>query len=312
MKIIFFGSSQFAVEPFCALIGAGYDISLVVTQPDRKKGRHLLKSATAVKEEAVRHGLSVFQPEDINCEYSLEVLKSKRPDLFVVVAYGQILSAELLCIPKLMPLNIHASLLPKYRGAAPINWALINGEKKTGITIMKLIRKMDAGPVILQEALPISAQDDAVTLEEKLSRLGSALLLRALSAIKTHEYRLLPQNEKSASLAPKLEKKDGLIDWRKPAREVCDLVRGCVEWPGAFTHYKGRLLKIYKAEISSKVLSFSSSKVGQIMEVLKDRIVVSCGRNSLAIEELQIEGRRRMTAEEFIVGHKISVGEILA
>lgn len=312
MNIIFFGSAQFAVAPLCALISARHKISLVVTQPDRKKGRHLIRSATPVKQEALRHGLELFQPENINGNVSLQALRVRRPDLFIVVAYGQILSTELLEIPKIMPVNIHASLLPKYRGAAPVNWALINGENETGITIMKIIRKMDAGPVILQEPVPIDAQDDAITLEEKLSQAGSVLLLKALSAIKEDKYRLLPQDEKTASMAPKLKKNDGLIDWHKPAVKICDLVRGCVEWPGAFTHYQGKLIKIYKAEVGSKVLKFLSSKVGEITEVTKNAIVVTCGEGNLAIKELQIEGRRRMAIEEFISGHKISVGEILS
>ncbi|MBM3255655.1 MAG: methionyl-tRNA formyltransferase, partial [Candidatus Omnitrophica bacterium] len=216
MKIVFFGSSQFALPSLKALIAAGYDIACVVTQPDKEKGRGLELSATKVKTEAKAKKLEVYQPADVNALSSLKFLKSLNPDLFIVIAYGQILSQAILDIPRLLTVNLHASLLPKYRGAAPINWAIIKGEKTSGVTIMKVIRQMDAGPIILQKKLAIEDSDTALTLEEKLSRLGAGALIEALIAVKGNTYKLMPQDNKQASFAPKLKKADGLIDWDKP------------------------------------------------------------------------------------------------
>jgi methionyl-tRNA formyltransferase len=311
MNIVFFGSAHFAVPSLEALVKAGYNILSVVTQPDRKKGRHLGLFGTQVKTSAQQLGLKIFQPESINSAVSVRFLQGLEADLFVVIAYGQILSAKILGLPKIFALNVHASLLPKYRGAAPINWVIINGEKTTGITVMKMVQKMDAGPLILQRQLNIQDEDTVITLEEKLSRLAAASLLDSLAAIKNKSYNLISQNEIEASFAPKLKKSDGIINWHDSAEDIHNLIRGCLDWPGAFTYYQGKLLKIYKA----KVIPLSSYPIipsaGTILKVSGDTIVVTAGRDSLIIEELQLEGKRRMTVEEFIAGHKIKVGEVL-
>ncbi|PIS33467.1 MAG: methionyl-tRNA formyltransferase [Candidatus Omnitrophica bacterium CG08_land_8_20_14_0_20_41_16] len=310
MKIVFFGSAHFAVPALEALIKGKHKISCVVTQPDKKKGRHLHLGVTDVKSLAAQAGLKVFQPEDVNSLASVEFLRNLNADLFVAAAYGQILAQEVLDIPKVLPLNIHASLLPKYRGAAPINWAIIRGDNVSGVTIMRMTKKMDSGPIIMQKEIAISDSDDAVSLELRLGDLGAGLLLKSISAIKNKDYKLILQDEKKITFAPKLRKTDSCIDWNKPVLEIYNLIRGVLPWPGAFTHHKGKLLKIYKAKvISSRVYEFAGSRVGQVLNASKEGIAVSAGRDALIIQELQIEGKRRMPAGEFIVGHKISPGD---
>ena len=304
MKIIFLGSAHFATPALDALIKAGHKILGVVTQPDKKKGRHLHLGVTDVKALALQAGLKVFQPEDINSPSSVELLKSLNPDLFAIVAYGQMLSQEVLDIPKVFPLNIHASLLPKYRGAAPINWAIIRGEERSGVTIMQVIRKMDSGAIIMQKEIAIHGGDDAVLLELKLRDLGAKLLLESMQAIKNNDYKLIAQDENKVSFAPKLKKSDGLIDWSRSALEINNLIRGALPWPGAFTHFKGKLLKIYKARITPSLEA--DQEPGRLVDISKEGIVVSTGKDLLVIQELQLEGKRRMKIEEFIAGHKIS------
>lgn len=311
MNIVFFGSSEFAVAPLKAMLASGYKVSLVVTQPDRKQGRGLSYGSTAVKITALENQLKVYQPGSINQSEAISVLKELKPDLFVVIAYGQILSQQVLDIPKIFALNMHASLLPKYRGAAPINWAIINGEEKTGVSSMKMTKLMDAGPIIAQSATPIKADDNAAILEQRLSCLAAELLLDTLKDVGNNTYKLIPQDNAKVSLAPKLKKEDGLIDWEKPAEKIFDLIRGCFYWPGAYTYYQGKLLKIFKASIGSGVLQFSQPKAGEILGVAKEGIIVACREGYLVIEELQIENKRRMSALEFISGHKIKQRERL-
>lgn len=314
MNIVFFGSSDFAVPSLKALLTTSHKVSCVVTQPDRQKGRGLSLSPTPVKAVAQDAGLKIYQPHRLNTPEALKLLKDLNPDLFVVAAYGQILSQEILDIPKIFSINIHASLLPQYRGAAPINWAIIKGENTTGITIIKMVKEMDAGPIILQQPYSIADDDTAVTLEDNLSELGARLLLDSLKAIENNNYSLTSQDENKASLAPKLKKEDGRINWNKRAFDIYNLIRGCLPWPGAFTYYNGELLKIYKAKVclSADLPVYRSAyRPGEIISVSKERVTVATGKDTLIIEELQIEGKRRMKAEEFICGHKISCGEIL-
>ena len=321
MNIIFFGSSKFAVPALEEIINAGYKISCVVTQPDRKKGRGLHMEGTEVKKMAQSNGLKIYQPQRINTSEATGFLKNLSPDLFLVISYGQILSQEILDIPKLLAINAHASLLPKYRGASPVSRSIINGDKQTGVTIMKMAKDMDAGPVILQEKINIEDSDTIYTLEEKLSVLATDLVIEALELIKGNKYKLIPQDDKQVSFAPKLKKEDGLIDWSRPAGDISNLIRGCFSWPGAFTYHKGKMLKIYSAEVTrlqnrevSATGGFAygeTSSPGKVIIVDKHQIIVSAGKDSLIIKELQIEGKRRMTAQEFISGHKIKQGDSL-
>jgi len=311
MNIIFFGSSHFAIPSLEALVTSSHKILCVVTQPDRKKGRGLHLEGTAVKLAALQAHLEIYQPQNVNAPDSIKFLKSQGADIFIVISYGQILCREILDIPKLFAINAHASLLPKYRGAAPINWAIINGEEKSGITIMQMVKKMDAGPVIVQETVDIKDQDTVVTLEDKLSKTAGKLLIDTLAKISEGTYNLTPQDETKASLAPKLKKEDGLIDWSKAAYKISHLIRGCLSWPGAFTYYNAKLLKIYQA----RVIQLSETAVrrapGKILKISREGIVVATAQDDLLIEQLQIEGKKIMKAEEFIAGHKIYAGEIL-
>ena len=318
MNIVFFGSSPFAVPALRALAQTRHRISCVVTQPDRKKGRGLHFEATAVKIAARGFGLMVYQPPKTNTDEAMAFFENFNPDLFIVISYGQILSRGILNIPKIFCLNVHASILPKYRGAAPINWAIINGEKNTGISIIKMTEKMDAGEIIMQKSTDTSDNDTIITLEDKLSTMAAELLIGMLDSVENNNYQLAPQDESRVSFAPKLKKGDGLIHWDKPAYQIYNLIRGVVIWPGAFTYYKGKQVKIYKARVSqlSAVPCLPAGKgcqlsAGQVVKVDKEGIVVAAGKDSLIIQELQIEGKRIMRAEEFIAGHKVEAGDRL-
>lgn len=310
MKIVFFGSAHFAVPALEALLKSRHELVCVITQPDKKKGRHLQLAATQVKHTASAAGLKTFQPENINSPESINFLKDLDADLFVILAYGQLLSKSVLDIPKLMPINIHASLLPRYRGAAPINWAIINGDKKTGITIIYVTLKMDSGPVIMQKEIKIEAKDTAVSLEEKLSFCGSTTLMEALVIIDQRDYRLVEQDEDQVVYAPKLKKEMGLIDWNNSAGNIHNQIRGVLPWPGAFTNYRQRRLKIFQGQVLPIFPSHQPSS-GEVIRADKHGIVVACGRGFLKIQELQLEAGKRMSAQKFIIGHKLTVGEIL-
>jgi methionyl-tRNA formyltransferase len=225
--------------------------------------------------------------------------------LFVVVAYGQILPKTVISLPKIFSLNIHASLLPKYRGAAPINWAIIDGQTETGISSMKMNEKMDAGPIILQKKVPISAEDTAKTLGKKIENLAAQTLNQSLELIKLNKYTLIEQDESMVSFAPKLKKTDGCIDWAKPVTRIHNLIRGMADWPGAFTYYRGRLLKIFRSSIIPLPDPEQKAVPGQIIEISKNGISVACADGNLLIEELQLEGGRRMASAEFTAGHKV-------
>lgn len=310
MKIIFFGSSQFALPSLEALIKSKHEIVCVVTQPDKKKGRHLHVGATDIKNLADKSKLKIYQPENINSKESVKFLKNFDADLFVIVAYGQILSQEILDIPKIMPLNVHASLLPRYRGAAPINWAIINGDKKSGVTIMYVTRQMDCGPVIIQKEIKIEDNDTSISLEEKLSKEGAGLLMQALSRIDNRDYRLIEQDEGQAIFAPKLKKEVGQIDWSASALDIHNQIRGLLPWPGAFTTYRAKVLKIFQSEVLPLFPNHKPAP-GEVVRADKHGIVVACGRGFLEINELQLEAAKRMSAQNFIIGHKLSIGEIL-
>ncbi len=310
MKIVFFGSGHFAVPALKALIKSRHTLAGVVTQPDKKKGRHMQLAGTEVKSTAMEAGLKIFQPENVNSKESVSCLKKLEADLFVIIAYGQILTQELLDLPGIMAVNIHASLLPRYRGAAPVNWAIINGDKKTGITAMYVTRKMDCGPVIMQQEIEIEDKDTALSLQDKLSLCAPELLSRAIEAIDSRDYRLIEQDEGQAVYAPKLTKETGLIDWEAAAADIHNQIRGVTPWPGAFTRYRKKLLKIFQAQVLPIFPSHRPIS-GEIIRADKRGIVVACGRGFLEIKELQLEAGKRMPAENFIIGHKLAEGDIL-
>ena len=310
MRIVFFGSAHFAVPSLEALIKSKYEVVCVVTQPDKQKGRHLQVSGTDVKSTALAAKLKIFQPENIKSKESVKFLKCLDADLFVIVAYGQIFSQEVLDIPKIMPLNIHASLLPRYRGAAPINWAIINGDKQSGVTIMFVTLKMDSGPIILKKEVKIENKDTSVSLEEKLRSCGAELLIDTLKLIEGRDYRLEEQDEDKVIIAPKLKKEDGLIDWAASAMDIHNQIRGLLPWPGAFTSYRGKMLKIFQADILP-LFPNHRPVPGEVVRADKDLIIVAAARGFLAIKELQLEAGKRMSAASFIAGHKLKIGDIL-
>ncbi|MFA4991717.1 MAG: methionyl-tRNA formyltransferase [Candidatus Omnitrophota bacterium] len=303
MKIIFFGSSNFAI-PILDVLIKEEDVALIVTQPDRKKGRDLAMGHTPVKDYAEKNKIKIYQPLRVNDSASIAYLKKADADLFVVVSFGQILSRAVLAVPKKFSLNVHASLLPKYRGAAPINRAIAGGEKATGVTIMRMNEKMDEGDIVLQGSVRIDDEDDAVSLAEKLSRKGAELVRETLRAIRNNELDSAPQDSAKATYAPKLKKDDGLIDWTGSAEEIRGRVRAFVPWPGCFTYLDKKMLKIWKAEPAGAPAE--DARPGEVLKADKDGILVKTGKGVLRIKELQLEGSRRMTAEEFIAGHKLT------
>jgi methionyl-tRNA formyltransferase len=311
MNIVFFGSSKFSIPSLEALVESKHSVSCVVTQPDRKQGRGLRYAPTPVKTQALLCGLKVYQPERINTEEALRFLSGLSADLFVVIAYGQILSSGILNIPLVFSLNVHASLLPQYRGAAPLNWAIIKGEKNTGITTIKMVREMDAGPIILQSRIEIAPDDTISSLEEKSAHQAACVLLESIKAIESKQFGLIPQDESKVSFAPKLKKEDGLIDWHKKSVEIYNLVRGCLDWPTAFTYFKGKRLKIFAAKIPDQKSWPDSASPGEIIDFSPQAITVATGQGALLIEKMQLEARRMMNVREFLVGHKISKGEKL-
>jgi len=250
MKIVFMGTPEPAALIFEALRGAGHDVLAVVTQPDRPRGRGQKITFSPVKEKAIEHDLPLEQPEKVKGNRNfIARLKSLEPDLIVVVAYGKILPREILEIPKHGCINVHASLLPKYRGAAPIQWALLNGEKETGVTIMKVDERLDTGDIILQDKVKIGEEDDALSLTKKLFDRGGELLLRALSQIEERRIKFFPQEEAKATNAPAITKESGEIDWRRSAAEIHNRVRALVPWPAAHTFCREKSLKIWKSKI---------------------------------------------------------------
>ena len=308
MDIVFFGSGKFALKCLEALVAAGHKVKLVVTQPDRPKGRHLNLLPTEVKVKAQELKLNLYQPQNPNSEEALGQLKQFGADLFIVIAYGHILKKSALSLPKLYPLNVHASLLPKYRGAAPINWAIINGEKESGISIIKMNETVDTGDLLLQKKLAIEQSDNAEILEAKLEELSALSLIEALDLIAKGQAKFTKQDDALASFAPKLEKHHGLIEWNKNAQDIVNQIRGLIPWPGAWTYYQGKILKIYKAEV---VDGGPRNKPGEVLQADKRGIRLAVGRGALKITELQIEGGKRLDPEAFLCGHKLAVGDRL-
>lgn len=303
MKIIFFGSGDFGLPTLKKLLESRHEIRAVVTQPDKKKGRGWNVHPSLFKSfmEHSAPGIPVLQPEKVSAKASAEALKDIGADIFVVIDYGQMLSAELLDIPSKYPVNLHPSLLPKYRGAAPINRAVLAGEKVTGNTVIRMNERMDAGEIILGEKIPIDERDDAATLFEKLSKSGSELVLEALHLIDLGKENLVPQDDDAATLARKLRKEEGEIDWAKPAEEVLRLIRGMRPWPGAFTYLDGKMVKITKAVPAEYI--FEDLSAGAVVD--PKRLIVRAGKGFIRIDELQVEGKRSMSASEFLKGHRV-------
>lgn len=309
MKIVYMGTPDFSVGPLEALIKAGHEISLVVCQPDRPKGRSKEPAPCPVKECAVAHGLKVFQPERIKRAEAVEELKKYPADVFVVAAFGQILSQEILDMPEYGCLNIHASLLPAYRGAAPIQYAVINGDKESGVTIMQMDAGIDTGDILMQRSIEIAPDETGGSLFDKLSVLGSQLITEALEALENGGLTPVKQDASKATHVGMLSKEDGRINWFRSAEEIERLIRGTDPWPGAYTSLHSKVLKIWKAEVED--MDAPGAAQGMITNVGKDSFLVSCGMGTLKITELQIEGKKRMSCADFLRGVKIEAGEHL-
>lgn len=308
MRIVYMGSPDFAVPSFEALLTAGYQIVGVVTQPDRKKGRGNELAATPVKEMALKYNIPLIQPQDVNEAASVQTILTWNPDIIVVVAFGQLLKKDLLNLAPLGAINVHASLLPSYRGAAPINWAIIKGEKVTGVTTMYMNEGMDTGDIILKEQCPIEDEDNAGTLHDKLAALGAKLLLRTLEDIKSGQVKPFVQEQALASYAPMLKKEDEVIDWNKKALDVHNKIRGLSPCPGAYTLYRNKRLKIYK----SAYMPWINGLPGRVLAIDKKHgLIVAATEGAVALLEVQPEGKEKMSFSDFSRGYAIRIGDVL-
>ena len=307
MKIVFMGTPDFARSALEKIIEAGHEVVLVVTQPDKPKGRSGELQVSDVKACAMEHGLPVFQPVRIKLPENVAELKKYDADIYVVAAFGQILSQEILDIPRFGCVNIHASLLPKYRGAAPIQQSIIDGEKETGVTIMQMAAGMDTGDILLQRAVPIDENETGGGLFDKLSELGAELIVEALPMIERGELTPVPQDEEKATKCGKLSKDMGLIDFEKDAVSIRNLVRGLNPWPSAYTFLDGKMLKIWDVKVVTD-LEESEAENGTIVAVSKDSFTVKTKDGYLEVLELQLEGKKRMKAKDFLLGYKLTLG----
>ncbi|MBU4226643.1 methionyl-tRNA formyltransferase [bacterium] len=314
-KIIFMGTADFGGPVLEKLADSRENKIVVITQPDRPKGRGRKILPTPIKKIALDKGLEVFQPENINNEESIKRMEEFNPDIVLVVAYGQILSSHILNIPKIGCINIHGSLLPKYRGAAPINRAIINGEKETGITFMFMKEKVDAGEIIFQEKIDILPDETCGELYYRLSDLSARTLPKLLEKIKSGKIERISQDNELATFARKMNKEDGEIDWSDKGEKVYNLIRGTIPFPGAYTYYQGRKLKITRARFLDDYqgeADTGSSKPGMVVRTEKDSILISTGdKGMIKILRLIPAGSKELTAKQFVNGYKIKVGEVL-
>lgn len=306
MKIVFMGTPEFAVGALTKLHEAGHEITLVVTQPDRPKGRSRELAFSPVKEEALRLGLEVFQPERIKRPENIEVLKKYEADVFVVAAFGQILSKEILEMPKYGCINIHASLLPMYRGAAPIQWAILNGEKEAGVTIMQMDEGLDTGDMLLSLSIPIEPDDTGDSLHDKLAILGSSLIVEALDKLEKGELERKPQPEGPLFYAKMIQKDDGKLDFTLSAAELDRKIRAYQSWPGAFTYLDNVLVKITKALVSDEQ---TDALTGEVVNVTKTGIFVQTGNGLLEITRIKPQGKKEMSVHDYLLGRKINIGD---
>jgi len=302
------GTPEFAIPSLAVLLASNNTILGVITQPDRPKGRGKKLQPPPIKTLALHHGLPLLQPEKVKEENFIQWLKGKKPDLIVVVAFGQILPPKILRIPLYGCINLHASLLPQYRGAAPINWTLINGEETTGVTTILMNEWMDTGDILLQRETKIEQKDDALTLSQRLSILGAKLLLETTNQLKKGNLTPMPQNHSKASFAPVLKKEDGHIEWRRDAQAIHNQIRGTLPWPGAFTNLKNKFLKIFKSEV---IENKTQEPPGVISQVSVEGIKVATAKGYLLLTEIQLQDRRKMHAAEFLRGNPIPIGTTL-
>lgn len=307
MRVIFMGTPDFSVGTLEALIEAGHEVVLAVTQPDKPKGRGKSMQFPPVKEAALAHGIEVYQPVRVREQDCIDYLKKYEADIIVVVAFGQILPKEILDMPRYGCVNVHASLLPKYRGAAPIQWAVINGERVTGVTTMRMDEGLDTGDMIMKEEVVLEPEETGGSLFERLAQTGASLCVRTLAAVEDGTAIYTPQEHGEATHTIMIKKQLGEIAWEKPALELERLIRGLNPWPSAYTHLNGRTLKIWKAAVAEQGQA-ERAEPGSVVEVRKDSILVQTGQGLLKLVEVQLEGKKRMTTDAFLRGFTIEAG----
>lgn len=311
MKIIFMGTPDFAAGALEALIRAGHEVLLAVTQPDKPKGRSSELMPPPVKVCAEEHKIPVFQPRRVKAPEAVEELKRCPADIYIVAAFGQILSQEILDIPRYGCLNIHASLLPKYRGASPIQHAIIDGEELTGVTIMQMDAGIDTGDMLYKKEIPIGARDNYETLHDKLMVLGGEAVVEALTLLEQGKLVPKKQDDDLSCHAPLIDKSMGEIDFSQSAVSIDRRIRGMTPWPGAYTRYRGKQLKIWRAEPENRMNEDGSSPPGEILSTDRDSVTIAAGAGALRVLELQLEGKKRMTTHDFLLGVKMQPGERL-
>ncbi len=304
MRIVFMGTPRVAALSLERLVHSPHTVAGIVTQPDRPVGRGQKPAPSPVRSVAEKHGAPVLAPEKIRDPAFLTALTAWSPDIIVVVAYGRILPRQILELAPHGCLNVHYSLLPKYRGAAPVAWAVVNGEEKSGVTTMQLVEKMDAGSILLQREIAVSADETTASLQEKLAPIGADLLLETLAAIADGTVAPKSQDEASATYAPMIKKEDGKIDWSLPAAAIERRVRGFTPWPSAYTQFQGTLLKIHRA----RVVEGESGAPGEVVRASRSDLWVATGNGALALDEVQLENRKRVSAAEFLNGSRIEKG----
>jgi methionyl-tRNA formyltransferase len=309
MRIIFMGSPDFALPCLDEILKLPHELVAVVTQPDRPKGRGKKLTGTPVKERALVNNIPVYQPEKVNNRAFIKQVKDLMPDLIIVVAFGQILKPELLSIPHLGCVNVHASLLPKYRGAAPVHWAIINGEKETGVTTMLMDSGMDTGDMIIKRTVEITSHDNVESLHDKLAILGADALRETIELIAANKAPRIKQNHECATYAPLLKKEDEIINWNKSVWEVYNHIRGMNPWPGTYTSLNGNRIKIWKSSVNEE---HSTGISGIVLDVINGKgFIVQCQKGSILIEGVQPQGGRRIPADDFARGYRLEKGRRL-
>ena len=308
---MFFGTPAFAVPTLECLIGSHHDVAAVVTQPDRKRGRGQRVAASPVKQVALEHRLPVLQPERMTDENFVTALEALKPDVGVVAAYGKLLPDRLLELPREGLVNVHASLLPKYRGAAPIHRAIMAGERETGVTIIRLVREMDAGPMLGSVSCPIATDDTSETVGQTLALLGADLLLAVVDDLAAGRSTARPQDHEQATLAPRLSREDGVVNWHNAAADIHNQVRGLHPWPHAFSYLKGSRYAILRSSVVEYPEAGRGAHPGEIVETAKDRLIVAAGGGTaLGLDELQPEGKRPLSTRAFLAGHRLKQGDV--
>lgn len=302
-RVIFMGTPEFACPTLRTLIERGENVVAVVSQPDRPKGRGQKLMPPPVKELALQHGIPVYQPPKVRTPEFVEVIRELQPDVIIVVAFGQILPKALLDIPPHGCINVHASLLPRYRGAAPLNWCLINGERETGVTTMLMDVGLDTGDMLLMEKTPLDENEDISSLHDRMAAMGAELLATTLDRLQAGDLTPQAQNEADSCYAPMLKKEHGIINWQSDARTIHNQVRGLAVWPGACTIIDGQAMKIFRTRIGS-----GSGTPGQVLQAAKGVFEVACQTGSLFLHELQLAGKKRLDATSFLAGYPVAVG----